>query len=55
MSTPGVYHDECRGYHEHSGVFSSLGDITSTLGDTKMHVEDYHEYTRGVQYTERIQ
>ena len=44
MSALGVYHDECRGYHEYSGVFSTLGDITSTLGgsvhwgDTTMYV-----------------
>ena len=29
-----VYHDECGGYHEYiaSRVFSTLGDIMSTLG-----------------------
>ena len=35
MSTPGVYHYECGGYHEYTGVFSTLGG--------------YHEYTGGYQ------
>ena len=29
------------------GVFSTPGVIMSTLGDAKMHVVGYHEYTGG--------
>ena len=33
MSTPGVYHDECGGYHEYTGGVQYTGG--------------YHEYTGG--------
>ena len=35
-------------------IMSTPGIIMSTLGDTKMYVRDYHEYTGGVQYTREI-
>ena len=47
MSAVGVF-STLGGCHEYSGgVFSMLGGITGTLGDTKMPVGGYHEYTRG--------
>ena len=45
----GVYHYECRGYHEYSGVFSTLGVIMSTLGVLST-LEGYHEYTGAFWY-----
>ena len=52
MSTPGVYHGECGGYHEYSGGCSvHWGIIMSTLGDTKMHVEVIISTPEGIQYT----
>ena len=33
MSSPGVYHDECGGYHEYTGAVQ--------------YARGYHEYTRG--------
>ena len=61
MSTVGVYHDECGGYHEYTGVFSTLGNIMSTpwvimstLEDTKMHVGVIMSTLGSVQYTRGI-
>ena len=60
MSILEVYHDECGDIISTMGVFSTLGVIMSTLGNTKMHVgvimsnrgmfstpEGYHEYNGG--------
>ena len=47
MSTPGVYHDECGGYHEYSGVFSTLGGYHEYTGGIPRCMWGYHEYTGG--------
>ena len=47
MSTLGVYHDECGGYHEYTGGVQYTGGYHEYIGDTKMHVGGYHEYTGG--------
>ena len=41
MSTARRYNDDCGGYHEYSEW------VFSTMGDTMMSMEGYHEYTRG--------
>ena len=48
MSTPGVYHDECGGYHEYTGGCSvHRGVIMSTPGGYQDACGGYHEYTGG--------
>ena len=56
------YYDACEGYHEYHGgpgVFSTVEDIIfcnlSTVGDTTIHVGEYHEYRGGAQYYGRTQ
>ena len=41
MSTLGVYHDECGGYHEYTGGVQYTGGYQDACGG-------YHEYTGGV-------
>ena len=54
MSTPGVYHDECGGYHEYTGrcsvtpgeIMSTLGDTTSTSGILVQMRKDHYQISR---------
>ena len=48
FNNAGEYHDACGGYLEYRGVFSIVGDITSTVGGVILSTVGDTQYRRGI-------